>query len=610
MAKILLVEDNEQNRDMLTRRLQRKGHDVVTAGDGERAVALAESESPDVILMDLNLPVLDGWAATRRIKGGAGTGRIPVIALTAHAMSGDRQKALSAGCDDYDTKPVEFPRLLGKIETLLGRHAAALNDVASKTRPEPQAPTTPLPPGEASGIGDRPLAGMSPGVRQSKAIVIPSPPHPNPLPEGEGTKAAARPSELPARILVVDDTPANRDMLSRRLERQGFKVESAAEGEAALRLITEHSRHGDRPFDLVLLDVMMPGLNGLDVLKALRSRWPPTDLPVIMATAKDASQDVVEALELGANDYVTKPLDFPVVMARVRTQLSLKRAVEQIRELERGLEQRNAELQAANARMRNDLDAASKVQQALLPVTITDVPGYEFGWRFRPSAWLAGDILNVFRLDDRYVGLYLLDVSGHGVAAALLSVTVSRFLSAARDPASLLWWREEADDAGGSPRYRLQPPSRVAARLGERFPFDDKTGQFFTLVYGLLDLQTHTLRYVSAGHPGVVHVARGGATRLIEVSGYPIGVAPDPYDEQDIPLSPGDRLYIYSDGVPEAMDAGDNTFGSQRLVAQLDQSRALSLDGTLDALLHRIDHWRGGVRVHDDLSVLALERLE
>src|SRR5687768_18580586 len=102
MAKILLVEDNEQNRDMLARRLQRKGHDVVTAGDGERAVALAESESPDVILMDLNLPVLDGWAATRRIKGGAGTGRIPVIALTAHAMSGDRQKALSAGCDDYD----------------------------------------------------------------------------------------------------------------------------------------------------------------------------------------------------------------------------------------------------------------------------------------------------------------------------------------------------------------------------------------------------------------------------------------------------------------------------------------------------------------------------
>ena len=120
MAKILLVEDNEQNRDMLSRRLERKGHTVVTAGDGERAVELARAESPDLVLMDLNLPVLDGWQATRRIKDGAATGGIPVIALTAHAMSGDRQKALGAGCDDYDTKPVEFPRLIGKIDALLG----------------------------------------------------------------------------------------------------------------------------------------------------------------------------------------------------------------------------------------------------------------------------------------------------------------------------------------------------------------------------------------------------------------------------------------------------------------------------------------------------------
>jgi sigma-B regulation protein RsbU (phosphoserine phosphatase) len=247
------------------------------------------------------------------------------------------------------------------------------------------------------------------------------------------------------------------------------------------------------------------------------------------------------------------------------------------------------------------------VQAALLPVAMTDVPGYAFGWRFKPSAWLAGDILNVFRLDERHVGLYLLDVSGHGVAAALLSVTVSRFLSPVRDPASLLWWREEADGSGVT-RYRLQPPARVAARLGERFPFDDKTGQFFTLVYGLLDLHTHRLRYVSAGHPGVIHVPRGGTTRMIEVSGYPIGVAPDEYDEHEVELAPGDRLYVYSDGVPEAMDAADNPFGADRLLAQLDQTRSETLDEALGSLLLRIDNWRGGARVHDDLSVLALER--
>jgi two-component system, cell cycle response regulator DivK len=119
MAKILLVEDNEQNRDMLCRRLQRKGHTVVTAGDGERAVHLAQSESPDLVLMDLNLPVLDGWQATRRIKDGAATGGIPVIALTAHAMDRDRDLALAAGCDDFDTKPVELDRLIEKINALI-----------------------------------------------------------------------------------------------------------------------------------------------------------------------------------------------------------------------------------------------------------------------------------------------------------------------------------------------------------------------------------------------------------------------------------------------------------------------------------------------------------
>jgi len=121
MAKILLVEDNEMNRDMLSRRLVRKGFDVVMAVDGEQAVILARSELPDLILMDMSLPVIDGWEATRRVKAGDTTSRIPIIALTAHAMAGDREKTLNAGCDDYDTKPIEMPRLLEKIEALLRR---------------------------------------------------------------------------------------------------------------------------------------------------------------------------------------------------------------------------------------------------------------------------------------------------------------------------------------------------------------------------------------------------------------------------------------------------------------------------------------------------------
>ena len=126
MPKILLVEDNEMNRDMLSRRLTRKQYEVLVAVDGGEGVEMARSEAPDLILMDMSLPLMDGWEATRLLKASPETGSIPIIALTAHAMSGDREKAMEAGCDDYDIKPVELPRLLAKMEALLGKEEAAL----------------------------------------------------------------------------------------------------------------------------------------------------------------------------------------------------------------------------------------------------------------------------------------------------------------------------------------------------------------------------------------------------------------------------------------------------------------------------------------------------
>src|SRR5512145_2797899 len=120
MAKILLVEDNEMNLDMLSRRLEKRGHQILIATDGAQSITLAQTERPDLILMDMSLPVMDGWEATRRLKGAVETQRIPIIALTAHAVAGDRERCLEAGCDDYENKPVKFPQLLAKIDALLG----------------------------------------------------------------------------------------------------------------------------------------------------------------------------------------------------------------------------------------------------------------------------------------------------------------------------------------------------------------------------------------------------------------------------------------------------------------------------------------------------------
>lgn len=120
MSKILLVEDNEMNLDMLSRRLERRGYELIIAMDGAKGIELAQTEHPDLILMDMSLPVVDGWEATRRLKSDEATQQIPIIALTAHAIAGDRERCLAAGCDEYESKPVKFPRLLGKIEDILG----------------------------------------------------------------------------------------------------------------------------------------------------------------------------------------------------------------------------------------------------------------------------------------------------------------------------------------------------------------------------------------------------------------------------------------------------------------------------------------------------------
>src|SRR5262245_21774135 len=179
-----------------------------------------------------------------------------------------------------------------------------------------------------------------------------------------------------AAIIIVDDEEMNRDGLARRLQRHDYEVATARNGREAIELL------GGRRFDLVLLDIMMPGMNGLEALKFLRRVDSLIDLPIIMVTAKGETEDMVEAFELGANDYVTKPLDFPVVLARIRTQLALRRAVAQVKELEGKMDAHNKELRAsaadlaaANDRHTQDLEVAARVQRALLPTLPPEVHG-------------------------------------------------------------------------------------------------------------------------------------------------------------------------------------------------------------------------------------------
>jgi PAS domain S-box-containing protein len=277
-------------------------------------------------------------------------------------------------------------------------------------------------------------------------------------------------------------------------------------------------------------------------------------------------------------------------------------AEEEVRSALELLEATNQQLTRANRRMKYNLEAAARVQQSLLPEEPPCSEGVCFDWQYRPSDELAGDILNVFPIDDTHWGLYVLDVSGHGTAAALLAVAVSHFLTPASRGSSLVRRRGEEPNT-----YRPVPPAEVADKLNKQFPWDAEKGQFFTLVYGVLDVASGVFRYVTAGHPGPLYLPAGGEPVVPREGSYPIGLAPDLYTEKEVQLRPGDRLYLYSDGLTDVHNSAGEMFAHERLADHLNDARELSLSASLSSLLRRLEDWNGSPRFKDDVSVLGLE---
>lgn len=393
----------------------------------------------------------------------------------------------------------------------------------------------------------------------------------------------------PASILAVDDTPANLQVLAGMLKDRGYKVRPVPSGKLAL-LAAQRD-----PPDLILLDINMPEMNGYELCEKLKADDKLKAIPVIFISALTDQLDKVKAFTTGGVDYLTKPFQMEELYARVETHLKLRR-------LQIELEETNALLAKANDRMSHDLKAAANIQKTLLPREIPRLPGTNFAWIYRPCDELAGDGLNIVALGDGKVGLYVLDVSGHGVAAALLSVTLSRLLSPPSEPSSILIQNGDLMD-----RFDITPPAEVAARLNRLFPFDSATGQFTTLVYGILNTATGEFRYVSAGHPGPVHLPSGADPVILESQGSPIGITDDAYEERSVRLGAGDRLYLYSDGIPEAMNSAGKLFGTGQLLEEIGKMRSQQLQEGVVTLLDQITRWQESERPQDDISVLAVE---
>jgi sigma-B regulation protein RsbU (phosphoserine phosphatase) len=410
----------------------------------------------------------------------------------------------------------------------------------------------------------------------------------------------------PASILIVDDTAANLQVLAGMLKDRGYKVRPAPSGKLALSAARRD------PPDLILLDINMPEMNGYEVCEHLKADDQLQAIPVIFISALTEPLDKVKAFANGGVDYITKPFQMEELHARVETHLKL-------RGLQVALELANERLAKVNGRMSRDLRAAAKIQETFLPREAPRVPGVDFAWLYRPCDELAGDGLNVIPFGAGQVAIYILDVSGHGVASALLSVTLSRLLSPPSEPSSILIRHEEIGTGLGDPRptggsgdprptrFDITPPAEVAARLNRLFPFEAATEQLTTMVYGIYSAATGEFRYVSAGHPGPVHLPSGGEPVILESKGFPLGLTDGSFEERTVRLGAGDRLYLYSDGLTEAMDAVGKQFGSARLLEAIGHARSQPLGEGVAALLAKAARWHGSEKLQDDVSILAVE---
>ena len=307
---------------------------------------------------------------------------------------------------------------------------------------------------------------------------------------------------MPETVFIVDDNMVNRKLLAAILKKEGYALLEAEDGEQAVE-----TTFREIP-DLILLDIMMPKKDGYEVCLELKKDSRTANIPIIFLSAKSQTEDKIKGLDLGGADYVTKPFDRGEVLARVRAQLKIAR-------LTRELIGANEELVRKQDKLDEDLKAAAGIQRSLLPQSIPEVVALDMAWRFMPCDRIGGDIFNVVRLDEDHWGIYMLDVSGHGVPSALVSVSVSQMLHAQHD-------RLLKKNTKEAPYYEIVSPSQVLNALDREYPID-RFDKYFTMSYIIIDTQLNRITYSNAAHPPPVLLHRDGELELLEKGGTIIG---------------------------------------------------------------------------------------
>ena len=402
-------------------------------------------------------------------------------------------------------------------------------------------------------------------------------------------------------LLVVDDSEDNRYTLTRRLAREGFtSVVTAADGRQALDLLQE------RRFDLVLLDIMMPELNGYEVLERIKADKRLRHIPVIMISAVDQIESVIRCIELGAEDYLSKPFSFEELLARVRARLRRVTRPAPVTvaagRLRLDLVGRTADLGSGPISLaERELESAREIQLSMVPTNFpapTEATPVELYATLQPARQVGGDLYDFFWRDPQTLCFVVADVSDKGAPAALF---MARAKTLIRLVATLL-----RTPMGGAPG-----PDEIITRVNEELCRDNPHSMFVTLFFGMLDPASGELRFCNAGHTVPYLVSPGGT--LVPLEGgraKPVGIRPTlSYQSATSKLAPGDYLFLFTDGITESMDGGGVFFSEQRLERTLESLAGQTPRAIVETVIAKVREFAGAAPQSDDIAVMALRRV-
>ena len=383
---------------------------------------------------------------------------------------------------------------------------------------------------------------------------------------------------LPVPVLVVDDDPDILRIVRFFLSKQNYEVFTAEDGEHAFHVLEENPH-----IELVLSDLMMPRLNGLELVKKLRNDPRFNELPFILISAEGETSQKVAGLNLGADDFITKPFNFDELMARVRNHLRLRR-------LQKELVFANDLLQRQNDVLMNDLETARGVQQAMLPDDFPSNDFYRIAGRYLPVDTLGGDLFDIVTLDENRLGILIVDVVGHGVAAALITaMTKVTFRNAC---------------------FQTTQPDVVLAQMNAELCQTLHSG-YVTVFYAVYDISARTLTYASGGHPSLLlHRRETGEVKPLESQATFLGFFEDvEFSSDQVTLQVGDRVIFYTDGLFESQNLDDETFGMERFRNFLIDNNEQEISPLLDGLLKALTDFVEGQAMDDDITLVGLEIL-